>query len=790
MRNISVVLVLTAVFGLAKMGVAQTPNVYIDSLATVENVTLTDSSIAVYGKFGVNINPLTSNQVGRCFCETSDGNRSDTLYHQGATQAFSLHISGLQEAQPLDIRCIGQRVDTTGGQDLVIVQTETFYMQGSTMWSHAQPVITNVSLLDATQTSLTLRVSLDAHAGSWVRLKYYNVANGFTTAQWSNDSIYAAGPNAIADVVINGLVPGQQFWTQAYANDWQIGEGTAYAPGVYTTDSPDSVHATMAIGGTNPDSVEVCLTAISNDVGGSYILMYGSSVLASGPFTDSIQACQWVNVGTPNTEATFDLTVTNSIGSEQFTVTGSTSNAPSPSMSIISIDSTGWYTGQIVVATSCYGGTGGMIYVYVPGLAQTFGPFAVTQGSDTTTISITGPSPNNSYLCQITLVQTGQQNLTVNGTLVMPNIAGPTISYTQTVGSTLYTVCINGTTADPAGATATVTVWQGQNTASPLLDTTFAYTGETCFQMDVLSSTNYSVSVSVQDTIGTQGTGGGFTTPVPAPSPDMDMSNATVDQISGMVSIPFWANPMAPSGTARCLIGTSAGSMISPVDTVFVTSFGNYEFIFDASGYQQVGQPVIIYFTMDMSNQLGGYAQWGSNNFFTLNPLPDTTGSGGGGQDSVVVSNFQVQVVSHNMASVSWDIDPMEVENVELYFHYGIFTPTENTDGPLAVSISDEYWFVMEDLEPHTTYRVKLVVMVDGSVNQTSAVHQFTTESAPAGIEEVLVSQQAVGRVYTLTGQQLGSSTYKRIFETGHFEPNQVLIWVSEEGQAKKFFSK
>ncbi|MFT5359729.1 MAG: hypothetical protein ACI88L_000189 [Candidatus Paceibacteria bacterium] len=717
-----------------------TPNVFIDSTATYENYTLTDSSLVVYGKGGVNINPATSNLVGRFYTESEDGmHRSDTTYYEGNTIPMPHYVEGLYENETNGYIIVGQVADTTGGTDSVYSEVSTYAISGTTMWEHDQPIISGIVLLEALQTSLNIRTSLDAHAGAYVRYWYYDIAVGPGSAQWSAGSAYVQGPNAEADLSIFGLLPGNSYWVQAYAEDQLINESSAFVPDTFTTTLPELPTGSVSDGGSNVDSVLVCFDAQSNDLTGSVTLEYVvgvDTILASTyAFADSTDGCQWIPIWTSETPVTAVLTVNNSLGDPQvYTANLATTGYDNPILSIDTIVVLDWYNSVVYVDATVFGG-GGNVSVYVPGLG-TFPGGTVPQGPSTgLAIPISGTVVNTSYAVQVTLTQNvDSQTETVNRVFSTANADGPTATYTQQINTNSYTFCLDDVISqDSNGATVELIVQAALN-GPVLLDTTFEWSGASCFALSGVFNTTYDWSIEITDTVGQYQDGGSFAIAGPGVLPQINMGNGFYDPITGWVQISYWCNPdiSNPAATAdtRVKIGLNPQVINVPVATENITGATNSSLSFDGDPYRQIGQTVIVWFTMDATNSSGGYSEAQFNNFFTLPALPDTIVPPVQLFGPVVV-NLDTLSVDSTGAVVGFQGEANDSLNTMYRINYNY----DNMAFSTAPSAMSQTWgSYLVNLNPLLSGRLvfwQVELSNQYGVFQSSSWEQFTTDEGP-----------------------------------------------------------
>ena len=731
---------------------AQNPNVAIDSVATHENVTVTDSTITIYGRGGININPALTDQRCRFFFRSQDGlSYTDTMYYVGPTTQFALVARGLSEATTKNWKMVAQRVDTTGGQDVVIVEVSTYYISGTTMWMHDQPFITSGIVSDTGQTYVTFDVEFDGHAGSYARPSYYDVAVGPSSVQMANDSIFGQGPNASGSLTISNLLPGHTYWQQWIVTDWQIGEFSTYPPGTFTTLSPGDVTYVISQGGANADSIQICFDLVSNDQWGSYVLfdpLY--NIVASGTYTADTSVCAWYAANIPMTEVDFTLEVQNSVFLEDVPFTGATTGLYNPDVSIVSIVNTGWYTADVSIATNAYGGQGGQVWLEISP-NNVLGPYNVPSGPYVFTVGVTGLSVNSVYAFEASLLQTAdsQQSSDIEpyATDVLPV---PTSNHNSTVSSAMYSFCITDvTTSDPNGATVHFQL-TSQGGINPIVfDTTFVWTGiPLCLTVPLNASSGYNWSYTVTDVIGSYQTGGSFNTGPPGASPVMNMGNGNPDPNSTWASVGFWMNPdptdPSATGEATLKVGTAPGLIITPVDVRTVPEVGNYAFEFDYSPFQEVGQTVQLWFTMDATNSNGGYGQFQSNNWMTLPALPDTTPAPVQ-LDGVTILSQDTLSIGTTTATVIGVIDVGDSTNNNVMLH-AEYIVSNNTlmSGMVPAPIYGQYTISLPNLVAGQLTYYRLVATVSGIPVAYGAWMSFMTDQVPVVVPPVLEGPEVI----------------------------------------------
>ena len=715
------------------------PNAFVDSLATHQNVTLTDSTIVLYGRAGINADPnLTDNRM-RVFARSEDGNHiSDTLWIMGSTVPVNLLIGGLSENETNNYQLVCQYVDTANGANNIISETTTYYLQGTTMWMHDQPTITSV-VVTPSQTSLSFEVSGDGHAGAWYRPKFYNVANGPQTVAWANDSVFIQGVGT-GTVEISGLLPGNDYWVQFEANDWLIGEGTAYPPSTYTTDMPEPAEGTMTVADANPDSVQICVDLVSNDNGGSYQLVDPlTNVVASGTFGSDTSFCVWDWVGTPQYVGQYTLTIQNTLPDPVIvTIDAETSALWNPLVEILAITNTGWYTATIDVAVTTYGSQGGEVYVQV-GPNNVYGPYTVPPGYSVISVNVADLDANSEYLVEATVVQSadGQQEA-VSQVYETTIVGGPSGSYGYDSFGSTFTFCLNDVmTNDPDGAEVHLVIGTSNNVLT-LLDTVFEWSsGPVCVSIPTSEGVQYSWDLNISDTIGQYSADGSFFGDMAGASPVMNMGNGLPDPNSSYAAVSFWMNPdptdANATGDARLKVGTSPGLIITPVDNQYVPETGNYSFEFDYSPFQEVGQTVTLWFTMDGTNSNGGYGQFQANNFMTLPALPDTV------PPPVVLEGetilyLDTAYVDSTSAGISFQGTPGDSTNTMWRINYSYNAQSFSTLPVLLPQGWTSQLANLAPLPPSTQVWWQLELSNGYGVYYQSAYMSFTTDAGPTAL--------------------------------------------------------
>lgn len=792
---------LIAIFAMAGVATGQNPQPFSIPGNQVSN---TDTSFRQSASISclLNAQQQTNGLVGRFHVVSvrnenpMDTLRSDTIYYIGGLINVTFVTTNLNEGDTVTSYVVSAVADTSLPYTVGLEQYTQFGpqpMAGWTAFASQVPVVGPGMQTDTTYTTGVFNISsVDCGFGGTVFLEAQGTIPGFATTSAQITNIQTnVQLTATAASGTSGMVR-----ARAIAGN-TIGVGP-WMP--FNTESPTAPLGIITIGETNMDSIEVCISATSNDQTATVLITYGNgSVLLNQPFTSpTLDTCVWLYVGQPDSMVVAMLTVSNTLTSVQDVATGSTDGYPAPTASIISSLPTGWYTAEVKVRTNMHGSNGGSVSVIIPELNnQSFGPVLVGTGIDTAVVVISGLMVNQLYSPKATCIQLvdGQTVTTPQSQLVMPTATAGTVSYTHTVSQTSYNVCVQATTMDTSGINVHVLFYQGQNTGSPLIDTMFVYAGPVCFSATTTASTSYTLVVTGIDTVGSDIETITFSTPGVGQSPQNNLSNANVDQVSGWVQIPFFCNPMSDTATAVCLIGLSPNTMVTPVDTVLVLSPQyNNAFIFDASGYQQIGQNVTVYYTMTSTNNQGGTAG-AIENFFTLEALPDTT------TDPEPEPEGPVEFIGVNLLAVDslaaivqadFYLNGLDSVDADLFW-YTLAGDYSGLVGPVILNGQTSNFHVT-GLPPGRQIFYGFDVYVAGLYHNTFELWSFATMESPdppvdpTGIEELLSQDPSVeGDVYDISGRVIATGVSLLEMERGQTSFTGVVIWTDRAGHSKQY---
>ena len=413
------------------------------------------------------------------------------------------------------------------------------------------------------------------------------------------------GTGTTSPITVSGLTPNTPYTFSVTATN---SSGTSSSSSASTEITTIPTSPTIGVASVlNSTVVSVSFTPSSGGTGTitGYTVTSSSGGLTGTGTTSPIT----VSGLSPNTIYTFTVTATNSGG---ISLPSSTSNTVTtkPSSPIIGSATVLSTTEISVVFTPSSGGTG-----TITGYTITSSPGGLTGTGTSSPITVSGLTPNTSYIFTATATNSGGTSIPSNASTSVTTIPNPP---TIGVASVLSTTAVSVVFTPPSGGTGTLTSYTVTSSPGGLTGTG---TTSPISVSGLTPNTPYTFSVTVTNSGGTSASSSASTTVITLPEAPIIGSATVIDAYS--VSVVF--TPPSGSGSLSYTITSSLGGLTGTGTSSPITVSG-------------LASNTAYTFTVIATNSSGSSIASGSSSSITTLPDPPTI------IDITVLSETEVSV--------------------------------------------------------------------------------------------------------------------------------------------------